>query len=464
MAASGSKEGEGRGSRLGRTAVAVCLWLVVWQLASFAIGSPLLLAGPIDTFVTLVTLVAEPGFWAHVWWSFSRIAGGFLLAFVLALILAGLASRRSFVADLLRPAMSFIKSTPVVCIVVILLIWFGSAQVSAVSVFLVVLPAIYFSALEALGEVDSERLEMLRLFGVGPLRRTLAVTWPQMQPFLFATCQMVVGMSWKAGVAAELIGTPAGSIGERIYQAKLLLESAELFSWTIVVVLAAYVCERVFLALLARSAAWSQRLAVRHRPSVPNVAPGPIALSGVRIAFDGRSVLDNLSLELPAGSRTCLCDPSGAGKTTALRIMAGLAEPDAGSCSRPARITMAWQATCLIESLDAVDNVLLVAGDDLDEASAKALLLEVLPASAVGIPVSELSGGERRRVEVVRALAARGSAVLLDEPFASLDEESHARLADFVMRHLDGRTLVVATHDLSDVAALDAAEVSVAAG
>jgi NitT/TauT family transport system permease protein len=125
---------------------------------------------------------------------------------------------------------------------------------------------------------------------------------------------------------------------------------------------------------------------------------------------------------------------------------------------------MAWQATCLIESLDAVDNVLLVAGDDLDEASAKALLLEVLPASAVGIPVSELSGGERRRVEVVRALAARGSAVLLDEPFASLDEESHARLADFVMRHLDGRTLVAATHDLSDVAALDAAEVSVAAG
>ena len=90
------------------------------------------------------------------------------------------------------------------------------------------------------------------------------------------------------------------------------------------------------------------------------------------------------------------------------------------------------------------------------------MLLELLGEDALTHPVSELSGGQRRRVEIVRAMAHPSSAVLMDEPFSSLDEESHRLSAAFVLRHLGGRTMLVASHAPEDVRLLDAQSLSVA--
>lgn len=463
--------------RVARGAGSVALWLLVWQLAAWTVGTALLVPGPLETLATFVRLAATAEFWGSVAWSSARIVGSFLASFACALALAALARRSSVAEALLRPPMSIVKATPVACIVVILLVWLGSARVVEAAVVLVALPAVYFSAYEALGEVDASRREMLRLFGVGAVRRALVLTWPSMTPFLLATCRMVVGMSWKAGVAAELIGMPLGSMGERIYQSKLLLETPSLFAWTAAVVLAAFVCERVFLALLELSAVLSRRLAVAASPrrrsddwgyprehgSEPREdPPAALALEGVDVSFGDRHVLSGASRSFPAGSRTCLTDPSGAGKTTALRLLAGLAEPDAGRVVRPARLSMAWQGTCLIEELSPTDNLLLVCGGALSRDATRSMLMDVLPSMVIDVPCSRLSGGERRRVELVRALAAPGSAVLLDEPFSSLDGAAHLRCASLVGRHLRGRTLVVATHDPDDALLLDAEVESVA--
>ena len=119
---------------------------------------------------------------------------------------------------------------------VLLLIWVGSREVSGIAVFLMAFPALYLATVEGLGQVDEKLGQMLSVFGVGPVRRLLAHTWPSLLPYLVATSRNACGMAWKAGVAAELIGTPLGSMGERIYQAKILLETADLFAWTVIVV------------------------------------------------------------------------------------------------------------------------------------------------------------------------------------------------------------------------------------
>ena len=433
---------------------AVAFWLLVWQLASMAVGSELLLAGPAAVLVRLAQLVPTAAFWSTVGFSLARIAAGFAVAFALGLVLGLAAHRRPALAELLAPAVSFLKSVPIVCVIVLLLMWVGSVRVSAIAVFLAVFPAIYFSVLEGRSSASPGLGELLRVMGVPGWRRFLADTWQQLLPYLVATCRNACGMAWKAGVAAELIGSPRGSMGERIYQAKLLLETGDLFAWTIVVVALSWACEKAFLALLRATGGWALSASVprpvadrRRQPSA-----AAISLDHVTLGYDGEPVATcNLALE--AGSRTVLADPSGAGKTTLVRTVCGLLTPLSGRVQAPGSVALSvqFQDTRLVEAMTAEQNVLLCSAGALSAGEAHALLAELLPEDALGRPVAELSGGQRRRVELARALAHPGTAVVLDEPFASLDADSHKVAAAFLVRHLCGRTLLVASHAPGDV-------------
>lgn len=444
-----------------RRAGAVAFWLLVWQLASMAVGSELLLAGPAAVLVRLAQLVPTAAFWSTVGFSLARIAAGFAAAFLLGLLLGLAAHRWHALAELLAPAVSFLKSVPIVCVIVLLLMWVGSVRVSAIAVFLAVFPAIYFSVLEGRSVADPGLGELLRVMGVPGWRRFLADTWQQLLPYLVATCRNACGMAWKAGVAAELIGSPRGSMGERIYQAKLLLETGDLFAWTIVVVALSWVCEKAFLALLRATADWALAASVPRAAAAQRkqVAPAPagILLDNVTLGYDGAPVA-TCNLVLAAGSHTVLADPSGAGKTTLVRTVCGLLAPLSGRVQAPGAggLSVQFQDTRLVEAMTAEQNVLLCSAGALSADEAHTLLMELLPEDALGRPVTELSGGQRRRVELARALAHPGAAVVLDEPFASLDAASHQAAAAFVLRHLGGRTLLVASHAPGDVELLRA--------
>lgn len=441
-----------------RRAGAVAFWLLVWQLASMTVGSELLLAGPLAVLVRLAQLVPTAAFWITVGFSLARIAAGFAVAFVLGLALGLAAHRWPALAELLAPAVSFLKSVPIVCVIVLLLMWVGSARVSAIAVFLAVFPAIYFSVLEGCTAASPGLGELLRVMGVPGWRRFLADTWQQLLPYLVATCRNACGMAWKAGVAAELIGSPRGSMGERIYQAKLLLETGDLFAWTIVVVALSWACEKAFLALLRATGGWALSASVPRpvadRRQQPSAAA--ISLDQVTLGYDGEPVA-TCNLELAPGSRTVLSDPSGAGKTTLVRTACGLLAPLSGYVEAPAwgELSVQFQDTRLVEAMTAEQNLLLCSAGTLSAGEAHALLAELLPEDALGRPVSELSGGQRRRVELARALAHPGAAVVLDEPFASLDAASHKVAAAFVVSHLCGRTLLVASHAPGDAELLD---------
>lgn len=464
---------DGRNGRrsIWRTALVVVFWLAVWQLAACAVGSPLLLAGPIDAAAALLRASATPDFWGIVAFSALRVVAGLVASFALALALAAASARFSAVCDLLAVPMLLMKSVPVVCVAVLLLLWTDSSGVSVLCVALVVLPAVYFSALEGVCNVDAGREELLDAFGVGRVRRTLVSTWPQVLPYVEGTARNIVGMAWKAGVAAELIGIPDGSIGERIYQSKLLLETGDLFAWTAVLVLASWLCEKAFLALLLASGSASRRLGLagafaREGMSDPGSArpepsgtcePARIAFAGVTAGYrDGPAVLEKVSFEVAPGGRACLFAPSGSGKTTALRLALGLARASAGRIEGPSCASCVFQETRLVEELSAEENVVLASPGRYSRRQAADLLAEILPGEALGRPVSGLSGGQRRRVELARALSHPGAAVLLDEPFSGLDEKSHELAAAFVLRHLGGRTLLVATHVAADADLLDA--------
>ena len=428
-------------------------WLAVWVLVAGLVAQPLILPGPGAVVVALLRLVCDGGTWAILAGSGARILGGLALAAVCGGVLAGISSRSRAFARLVAPALSFVKATPVACVVVLLLIWLGSARVSIAAVILMALPGVYFSLVEGLTQADKPLEQMFRLHGVRGWRLFCAHTWREVLPFVLSCARAVIGMSWKAGVAAELIGMAVGTVGERIYQAKLLIETADLLAWTVLVVAASWACERVLVWLLRASgpAAWraavlSHGRGLRGRAGAADVAELALAV-GDRAPW--APALDGLVLNVPAGGRICVMGTSGVGKSTLLALAAGECAP----CS------MVFQDVRLVEGASALDNVLVCADARVDASSAAALLRLLVPGVDVHARVAELSGGQRRRVEIARALLCPGGAVILDEPFTGLDTAARDACAEVVLDLLVGRMLLLATHDAVDAQALNISDI-----
>lgn len=427
-------------------------WLAVWVLVAALVAQPLILPGPGAVALALLRLVCDGGTWAILAGSGARILGGLALAAVCGGVLAGASVRSRTFARLVAPALSFVKATPVACVVVLLLIWLGSARVSIAAVFLMALPGVYFSLVEGLAQVDKPLEQMLRLHGVRGWRLFCAHTWREVLPFVLSCAKAVIGMSWKAGVAAELIGMATGTVGERIYQAKLLIETADLLAWTVLAVAASWACERVLVWLLRVSGPVAWRAAVRAHGRAGAPAGGEVAAE-LALAVGDRApwapALDGLVLRVPAGGCACVMGASGVGKSTLLALAAGECTP----CS------MVFQDARLVESAAALDNVLVCADARVDASSAAALLRLLVPGVDVHARVAELSGGQRRRVEIARALLCPGDAVILDEPFTGLDTAARDACAEVVLDLLDGRMLLLATHDAVDARALNISDI-----
>lgn len=169
-------------------------------------------------------------------------------------------------------------------------------------------------------------------------------------------------------------------------------------------------------------------------------------------SYGEKAVLNNFSAHFDAGEISALMGPSGCGKTTLFRILLGIEKADAGEVRGLGRAVAVFQEDRLSEPLSAIKNVCLGRrGATPDEA--KALLSALGLAEDAEKPVKELSGGMRRRVSIARALIADADTVLLDEPFSALDEETKASVMRFTQKALEGKTVVLITHDIEEARA-----------
>lgn len=233
--------------------LAAALAVAVWQGASMLVHSAILLPSPLQVAVRLGALAATPGFWSTIGFSLLRIAGGFLLALITATVLAFAAGRFSLVEILLRPYVLAIKSVPVASFIILALIWLRSSQLSLFISFLMVFPVLYTNVLAGIRSADGQLLEMSQVFWVPWKCRVRMIYLPAVEPFLLAGSATALGMSWKAGVAAEVIGVVGGSLGERLYDAKIYLMTADLLAWTVVIVALSAGFEKLILWLLGRA-------------------------------------------------------------------------------------------------------------------------------------------------------------------------------------------------------------------
>ena len=230
--------------------LSVLLALLIWQLISMKVGMELLLASPLEVVKRLFSIWTEPSFFSTVFYSLLRIMSGFFLAFVVGTVFGFLSYRFKAAEILLWPYVITARSVPVASFIILFLFWLTFDQLTVFISFLIAFPVIYSNVLNGLKATSSYMTELAKLYKVSWKNRLIYIYLPQIRPFLISSCSASVGMAWKAGIAAEVIGVVNGFIGERLYDSKIYLLSADLFAWTIIIVILSVILEKLFILCL----------------------------------------------------------------------------------------------------------------------------------------------------------------------------------------------------------------------
>lgn len=172
--------------------------------------------------------------------------------------------------------------------------------------------------------------------------------------------------------------------------------------------------------------------------------------------FGTTEVFQDYNLEIKEQETTCIMGPSGSGKTTLIHMLLGLVKPDTGNIEgiKNRRIVAVFQEDRLCETIDAIKNVQIVCTKNVTAEQIEKEFSMVGLTEYKNKPVSQLSGGMRRRVAIVRALMAESDMVIMDEPLKGLDEQLKNQVIGYIKKKTNGKTVIMVTHDKEEAAEL----------
>jgi NitT/TauT family transport system permease protein len=179
-----------------------------------------------------------------------RISIGFILAVLSGVVLAAASARFKKIEEFLAPAILVIQATPVASFIILALIWVSSRNLSVLISFLMVFPIIYINVLSGIRSTDIKLIELADVFNISKYRRIVFIYVSQVLPFFRSAALVGLGLCWKAGIAAEVIGIPSGSIGEKLHTARIFLATPDVFAWTLTIILISVVFERLFMLVI----------------------------------------------------------------------------------------------------------------------------------------------------------------------------------------------------------------------
>ena len=219
-------------------------WLAVWAVAASLIDQELLLPAPVSV-IRRFAFVAEAPFWHSVAMSLWRTGAAYAIGVALACIIALACHASRIVDELISPAMSVVRATPVASFIILALVWLSSGNVPILAGVLMVVPVVFANVREGLTAIDPKLLEMGRMFGWNRRKVLRRIAIPSVLPTFVAACESCVGLCFKATIAAEVIGVPKNAIGTQLYTSKIYLEHDALFAWTLVVIILSMLLEKL---------------------------------------------------------------------------------------------------------------------------------------------------------------------------------------------------------------------------
>ncbi len=215
---------------------AILFWLLIWHIISVTVDMQILLPSPISVFEKLVELASTEKYWISVALSFSKIILGIVSGTIIALVFAILTAKVNIFNHLLSLPLNVIKSTPVASFIIMALVWVKSANLAAFVTAVMVIPIVWANMHEGISTVDKKLVEVGKCYCFTQKKFINYIYIPHLRPFFISSLTSAAGLGWKAGIAAEVIASPKNAIGAYLNDAKVYLETEEMFAWTITII------------------------------------------------------------------------------------------------------------------------------------------------------------------------------------------------------------------------------------
>lgn len=229
-------------------------WLGVWQLAAQLVGRELLLPGPVTVFRALGNLMQTRDFWLSAGLTMLRVFAGLAWGTIAGALLALATHFNQWANAVLAPAVRMVRATPVVSFILLVYLWVSRAAIPAVISGMMVLPVVWGAVSSGLAGTDPALLEMGTAYRFSPWKKLWLIYLPSCRGPFISGLLTAFGLAWKSGIAAEVLCPPAHAVGSKLQAAKVALETADLFAWTLVVAALSLLLEKGLRFLLERRA------------------------------------------------------------------------------------------------------------------------------------------------------------------------------------------------------------------
>ncbi len=260
--------------------VIAAIWLGIWQIIATVVDQELLLPSPLSVVIRLGEFLITPSFYETVALSLLRVLVGMLCGIAIGiaggLLCALFKPAKSFFA----PMLAIIKSTPVASFIILLVLWLSKDITPTVISAIMVLPIVWANIETGIGETDRALIEMSKMYGMSKMSRVGAIYIPTVYPYFLSSMRSSLGMSWKAGIAAEVLLQPLISIGKQIFESKYMLETTDLFAWTAVVVILSVIIEKLLVLVFSRTSKLNLKgpLITRYAGASPKGKPNQVTV------------------------------------------------------------------------------------------------------------------------------------------------------------------------------------------
>lgn len=232
------------------TALSVALWVAIWWITSELIGESWILPTPIETLKAFLDILKSGSFEESIFTTFRNILTGYLIGVLLGIGIAALTAKVEVLHIFFSPFLSVIKATPVASVVLILMMLLyrisgGIDAMPSILTVLIVLPIIWANTETGFKSKDIRLYEMAKCYRFSLLKKVKYLLIPQVYPFFKTAMLTSLGLAFKAGVAAEVLGRIKNTMGGNMQFSKENLLTGELIAWTVLLVAGSYTLEKL---------------------------------------------------------------------------------------------------------------------------------------------------------------------------------------------------------------------------